>query len=425
MEQLENRIKRLRLQTVQGLTEKETYMVKVSQIKTPITPVGRFFPAKMPNRHWAEDIADAQYASLLLIEVDGTRALWISLDSIGTKKEYTDRVRADLGKLLDIPVERINIGYTHSHSAVRIGAGEDEQYDEYVRDRLLDAAERCRKQGLCEVSAYERNYDGSGFYSNRNGIDKVGDMEIKLIEFRDDNEETKGIILCYACHSTVVNFQNTRSINSDLGGYLSRGLEERYGVYPVVMLGAAGDMSNRCTRQGNTYEELIRVGEGLLSRMDIRTEERELDLHDFTCDTYQYKRTFVTTKEEKQAQIANIKKQIEEATTADLKRVFGDALRHALMHPDGNTFEMDVSGSIWRIGDLEIATMPAELFSCFGLQIKKAMPVKCPVFWGYSNYSVGYLYNKEEAGKSFESAATDIEVGVPEEITEYLCEKVR
>jgi hypothetical protein len=66
--------------------------------------------------------------------------------------------------------------------------------------------------------------------------------------------------------------------------------------------------------------------------------------------------------------------------------------------------------------------MPAELFSCFGLKIKSAMKVKCPVFWGYSNYSVGYLYNKEEAGLSFESAATNIPVGIPEKIVEYLCE---
>ena len=400
-------------------------MVKVSQIKTPITPVGRFFPARMPNGNWAEDVADAQYASVLLIEVDGVKALWISLDAIGVHREFSDKVREDLSKKFDIPLACINIGYTHSHSACRVGAGEDEKFDAFVADRLMDATLRAVKQGLSEVRVFEKNYDATGYYSNRNGLDKVGDMGIKLIEFRDNQDETRGLILSYACHSTVVNFQNTRSINSDLAGYLCRGLEDRYGVYPVVMLGAAGDMSNRCTRQGNTYEELIRVGEGLLSRMDLRTEEKELDLHDFSYDTYQYKKTFVTTREERQAQIAKIRQQIEESETADLKRVFGDALKHALAKPDGNTFVMDVTGSVWRIGDMEIVTMPAELFSCFGLRIKEAMPVKCPIFWGYSNFSVGYLYNKEEAGKSFESAATDIEVGVPEDITAFVIEKVK
>lgn len=404
-------------------------MVKVSQIKTTISAVGRFFPAMMPNGHWAEDFADEQFASVLVIDVDGVKAIWICLDAIGSAKSFSDAARKRLSDRFSIPVENINIGYTHSHSAPAIGDRKDGRnnpgLDAYVSDKILDAAERCFKQGFKEVRVFEKNYDASGYYSNRNGLDKVGDMGIKLLEFRTDEGETAGLVLSYACHSTVVNFQNTRSINSDLGGYLSRGLEERYGIYPVIMLGAAGDMSNRVTRQGNTYDELIRVGEGLLSRMDMKVEERELDLHDFTTSTYCYNKTFVTTREERQEQIANIRKNIEEARTDDQRRVFNDALRHALMDPDGCTFEMDVRGSVWRLGDLEIVTMPAELFSCFGLQIKAAMNVKCPVFWGYSNYSVGYLYNREEAGKSFESAATNIPVGVPEEVTELVCEAVR
>ena len=398
--------------------------MKVSQTKVSITPVGRFFPAKMPNGHWAEDFSDAQYASILLLEVNGVKAVWISLDSIGCSEAFSAPARERLAEIAGTSVDNVNIGFTHSHCAVRV-SGEDPAFDSYVSDQLADGLQQAIKQGLKEVRLFEKDYDATGYYSNRNGLDKIGDEAIKLLEFRDEEGETRGLIISYACHSTVVNFQNTRSITSDLGGYLSRGLEERYGIYPVVMLGAAGDMSNRCTRQGNTYDELIRVGEGLLSRMDLRTEERELTIDRLETDTYQYKKTFITTRDERQQQIANIKKQIAEAPTADLRRVFGSALEHAEREPNGTTYIMDVKGSIWRMGDVEIVTMPAELFSCFGLQIKKAMPVACPIFWGYSNYSVGYLYNKEEAGKSFESAATNIPVGVPEDITACVCEKVR
>ena len=406
-------------------------MLKTAQLKTPITPKGRFFPPMMPNGHWAEDIADEQYASILLLENNGVKLLWISLDAIGTGKEYTDAVRKRISESLDIPITNINIGFTHSHCAPRIGTPGrndtpfDKIYEDFVSDRLLDGAERVSKMKAEEVSVFAKDYDGSGYYSNRNGLEKTGDTGIRLLEFRSKEGKTKGLALSYACHSTVVNFQNTRSMNSDLGGYLCRGLEKRYGIYPVVMLGAAGDMSNRCTRQGNTYDELVRVGEGLLSRMDMKTEEKELRISDITVEPYEFKRTFVTTAEERHAQIENIRKQIEEAQTADLKRVFGSALEHALREPDGGTFLLDLEGVIIRMGDIEVCTMPAELFSCFGLAIKEAMPVSCPIFWGYSNYSVGYLYNKEEAGKSFESAATNISPGVPEEITEFLEEKVR
>lgn len=191
------------------------------------------------------------------------------------------------------------------------------------------------------------------------------------------------------------------------------------------MLGAAGDMSNRCLRQGNDYNELIRVGEGLLAELNKETVERKLEIEDVTVESYQFKETYITTKEQRQAQLDNIYYQIEHATTPDLKRVFNSALKHALMYPDGGEFVLDVKGQIVRMGDLEICTMPAELFSCFGLELKKAMNVKCPVFWGYSNYSVGYLYNKEEAGLSFESAATNIPSGAAETLIEMLKEKVK
>ncbi len=104
--------------------------------------------------------------------------------------------------------------------------------------------------------------------------------------------------------------------------------------------------------------------------------------------------------------------------------MFRSALDHALAEPDGGSFDLDVKGLIIHLGDIEICTLPGELFSCLGLEIKSAMDVKCPIYWGYSNYSVGYLYNKEEAGLSFESAATNIPVGASEALVDYLKELV-
>ena len=85
-------------------------MLKVAQSKSKITPEGRFFPPMMPNGHWAEDFADHQYASVMVLESDQTRLIWISLDAIGTSKEFSDAVRNRLGAGFGIPFENINIG---------------------------------------------------------------------------------------------------------------------------------------------------------------------------------------------------------------------------------------------------------------------------------------------------------------------------
>ena len=72
-----------------------------------------------------------------------------------------------------------------------------------------------------------------------------------------------------------------------------------------------------------------------------------------------------------------------------------------------------------------ILTIPAELFSRFGLEIKQAMSAVCPIVWGYSNYSVGYLVDREEYGRSFESAASSIPEGTTEQIVAEILDAVR
>ena len=53
------------------------------------------------------------------------------------------------------------------------------------------------------------------------------------------------------------------------------------------------------------------------------------------------------------------------------------------------------------------------------------MNVKCPIVWGYSNYSVGYLADIKEYGSSFETAASEIPVGTTEEIVGQIIDSIR
>ena len=58
-------------------------------------------------------------------------------------------------------------------------------------------------------------------------------------------------------------------------------------------------------------------------------------------------------------------------------------------------------------------------------EIKKEMNVKCPIVWGYSNYSVGYLADIKEYGSFFETAASEIPVGTTEEIVGQIIDSIR
>lgn len=85
----------------------------------------------------------------------------------------------------------------------------------------------------------------------------------------------------------------------------------------------------------------------------------------------------------------------------------------------------EFDASIIRLGDLEICQIPAELFSCFGLQIKAASKARYCIIWGYTNGMVGYMVKAEEYETCYEGRSTTFRQGEPERVTENLVELMK
>ena len=75
---------------------------------------------------------------------------------------------------------------------------------------------------------------------------------------------------------------------------------------------------------------------------------------------------------------------------------------------------------IFHLGDLEIITIPGELFSTFGIEIKKHFHAPMRIVWGYANYSAGYIVEKDEFGKGYESMQTPFLQGEAELYVDHL-----
>lgn len=86
---------------------------------------------------------------------------------------------------------------------------------------------------------------------------------------------------------------------------------------------------------------------------------------------------------------------------------------------------MSLKSLIFHLGELEIVTVPGELFSTFGLQLKDAMKGKMRIVWGYANYSAGYIVEKGEYGKGYESMSTPFPQGEAEKYVEQLIEELQ
>ena len=409
--------------------------MQISTSKKRITPEGKFSPCYLCGHAIrtgiGKGVADELYTEAMVLKVDGQTLIFVSFDLIGMDKEVNEELRTELSKKYDIPYENINIGFVHTHSAPeysRTGIfGRVSRaipgYMDYVVEQIKAAVEECMQSEFKEVKAYYKDTVVNGYYSNRNGLDKVGDNHITLVTFEEDNGNVVGGFLNFTCHSTVLGPQNY-FVSSDLAGYLNREFQIRYGVAPITMIGAAGDMSNRQLRQGNDYKELKRVGEGIMSVIDANPQHDELHIEHLTVQKVDYYKEYQLDIEKKKKQIEVIKDRLAHAKTFDETKVYTSALAGAegsLKHTSG---VMDCKSILYKLDDLYICSIPAELFSCFGLEIKKEMNVKCPIVWGYSNYSVGYLADKAEYGSSFETAASEIPEGTTEEIVGQIIDTI-
>ena len=408
--------------------------MKVSTYKIEITPRGKFFPCYLSGHairtEKAVGIMHQLWTNALLLSMDGSKMLWITVELIGLNRDFTDNLRKTISERYDIDRDAIYINYVHTHSAPEYqdvsffgGPGAIKGYMSFVRSCILEATENCFEKELQEVKAYYQTVKIEGCYGNRNGNDKPCDKDVTLIKFVHGDNIVAGICN-FTNHSTVLGPQNLK-VSNDLAGYVARYCEEKWGIYPLVIIGAAGDMSNRLYRQGNDENELNRVGKEMMDQVFAKDKFVELSLHEPKIYNFNYQDTFYPDKDAKQKQYDEILAKVNNAKSFDEKKVFSSALALAKKGLECKPFVLDMECYYVDMGDLRFFVIPAELFSRFGMQIKQAMNCKCPILWGYCNYSVGYLGNKEDYGASFETAASDIPIGTTEKIVEEIVEFIK
>lgn len=401
--------------------------MKVSTFRKEITPTEKYLPCYLSGHAIRTDLSngiiDPLWATSLVLDVDGVKLVWISVELIGLDKEYTDMIRAYIQEKYDVDKNLINVGYVHTHSAPEYrkenyfgGPGEVPGYMDFVKDQIIAAVDSCFAQEFTEVEGYYDTVSIEGCYCNRNGMEKPCDKDVTTIEFRNGDKVIAG--LCnFTCHSTVLGPQNLK-VSSDLAGFVARACEKKWGVYPVIVIGAAGDMSNRHYRQGNDLNELNRVGSEMMSQVfNANRETKKLNIQKPIVKTYRFHEVYQPILEKKQKQYDEIKAKVDNAKTYDEKKTFTSALAMAKKGLACKPFDLDLQCAYVNMGDFRYFMIPAELFSRFGIQIKKSMNCACPILWGYCNYAVGYLGNKEDYGASFETASSDIPKGTTERIT--------
>ena len=100
--------------------------------------------------------------------------------------------------------------------------------------------------------------------------------------------------------------------------------------------------------------------------------------------------------------------------------VLWSGVRHMRRKIQSGGINVTLRSVIFHLGDLEMITIPGELFSTFGMEIKKNFNAPMRIVWGYANYSAGYIVEKDEFGKGYESMQTPFLQGEAELYVDHL-----
>lgn len=406
-------------------------MVEVSVSKRSITPNFPMFMRGYAMRTGKSiGVMDELYCRTLALRIDGEVFIWVTVDICMIEGVVSDYIRAVAAARYSVPRSHIVIASVHTHAGPDISfrnEGEERNrkkavYRAYMVEQIFAAVDECFERGFLEAEPYVVQCTIDGVYGNRSYKDKPADKEVNLIQFRSAGHVAAGIFQ-FACHPTVLGINNMK-LSSDLIGNVGNALDTLYQTTFLTMQGACGDMGNRQYRQGNDERELRRVRDALMEQLREAAlrpgAERPLRLEAGKVDSFVYRVQYKYDLELLRRQIAEGEKKLSAAVTEDERKLLWSGVNHQREKLEEGGVDVSLETILFHLGDLELVTVPGELFSTFGLRVKAAMKAPVRIVWGYANHVAGYIVEKDEYGKGYESMSTPFPQGEAERYVEEI-----
>ena len=388
-----------------------------------ITPKGKFYLLgyKTPLRNKpAKGIHDHVFINgILFLNEKGEKCFIATGDLLEIEDIVAADIKMQISKKYDIPVEKIIIGVTHDHHSVRdyhrtweFGQYSQEYYEFFIYS-FLKVYEQCL-ENLAEVTVKYGQDLILGYYGNRDHKGKLSDNVVSVIKFISDNKVVAGIVNM-AVHSTVLG-SNNMYLTADLAGNICAQLKERWGIYPLMLIGCAGDSSNRFQRQGRDFKELNRVSKGLAEKISQIKSNKVVNVDKGNIQFLTLAQEIVNDKSKYDQSLHNKIKEMKEHSEhfVGLNNVNAvvEKCENQLKKPQ---FYDMLQMEILDIGELRIFIFPGELASA-GAKFLRASTNKTVLIAGYSNGFHYYFMQAQDYGLSFESIGNPVPAGTFEKI---------
>jgi hypothetical protein len=367
-----------------------------------------------------EGVHDDLFARALVLD-NGRRALaLVSLDLLAVPAAFVGRVRQAIAARTPLAPDTIMVSATHTHAApVTISTffNPGESLDPSYMDRLALAiedsvAEAWAARVPAQVGAGAGSVEDVGV--NRRSADKRPiDPQVGILRVDDAAGRPKAVVVNYACHPTVLGPDNLLA-SGDFPAYMVARLESALGGgFGMFINGAQGDISMGHSSElsaigvitpGRTFDRAeqlgVRLADAALAALPgvATSSDLEIDACVRPLDLVwkPLPRLDETARALRDAEVRLQRLLDAKAPDADIAHARSQRLYASITHfyageaqtCNGNPLSIELQA--FRIGDIAIVAVPAEVFVEIGLGVKTL--ARRPIWLaGITNGYIAYL----------------------------------
>ncbi|MEF3310747.1 hypothetical protein PV433_17835 [Paenibacillus sp. GYB004] len=390
-------------------------MIYCGMKEVVITPSpGSVMPGYFKERRLTA-LKDDLYVKALAIESDGAVVVFVVIDALFILSREVELIRERIRRTVNIPPERILVSATHTHTGPPIWPGLDDAYlarlAEQAADTAIDAYRNRRParigfgSGSENEIAFNRRFwmaDGTvrtnpGFVHPET-VRPTGpvDPEVLVVRIDDEHGQPIGVLTNFACHPDTVG--GTEAC-ADYPGELSRTLKQLLGrdVVSLFIQGASGNI-NHCDYTKpkavapDHYRKMGRILAGEV--MKVREKIRLSEDYDESVPIEAVNSLFsVELRKPTALEVEKARDSLASPTATEMERHLAVRLLQVLDNPESMA-RMEVQ--VVRIGQLVVIGLPGEIFSEFGLQLKRESGFKHTIINTLCNgTNTGYVCTRE------------------------------
>lgn len=425
-------------------------MLKVGIAKVNINPpLGTLLAGQLHERRTV-GVDDDLFIRALVIDNGNTNIVFITADLVAIKRTTTETIRKTIEQTLKIRREHIIISATHTHSGPLtidlFGTPADKSYLQFLIKKIIGAVKEALNNlqtakisfasGKAAGISFNRRFimrndtiETHPFKGNPEILKSEGpvDPEVGVLYIADSNDEVIGILVNFACHATCME-RESLMISADYPGCIEKAICRELDR-EVIVLFANGASGNICQVDVNAPDKnevgsfwADKMGR-VIGREVLRIKEEVEYLSEIKIEV-KNKNIKIPLREISSAQLTEAESILSETNIRDDSRailsdygsegmereerrrqalsvedIFSTSFWERLQSKEILLFDkerrkkayVDVEITVITLNNSAFVALPGELFTEFGLEIKKNSKYAPTFIIELANGYIGYI----------------------------------